>query len=400
MHLIDDFVRLSENTPACALFRKWAAIFGVAVMTRRRVWLVMPGFDEDMPLYPNFYILLVAPPGRGKTVTAKRVQKLLNRFPEVRFTADDTTAPRLIQDLADATRKDAPDWLGGKLVAVTHRAAILSEFANFLPRDDADFMASLSALWDNEEVFLKETKTAGIDRLENIFLNLIGGVQPAWFSEDLPRGAFDQGLFARIILVYSDYVKPLVVTGIARPDPARWEPWLADMERVLHLKGQFVVPETVHERMQTWIDKGQTPVPTHPLLANYSARRHMHVYKLAMISALAARRELKLEPCDIDWAIETLLEAEQYMAKALAVAGQNPNRLYEEQAVTAVLAGWTPQSSKPTSETRVRAMLMQNMPAHLIDASIENLIGSGRLSVTAGEKPNRMLKPGPYARQQ
>jgi len=394
--LVDEYVDLSSNLPASPLFRKWAGIFGVAVMTRRRVWMVVPGFDEDMPLYPNFYILLVAPPAVGKTVAAKTLVKRLKTFNEVRFAPDDITGPRLVENLGDPKHKDAPEWIGGKLVKVTHRAAVVSEFATFLPRDDFKFMATLAALWDNEDVYEKETKTAGSDNLESLFVNILGGVQPAWFADQLPRGAFDQGLFARIIFIFNDDATPPKVAGRDRPDLARWDPWLGEMEKVLALKGEFDVPEVCHERMQAWIDGGMEPAPTHPLLANYRSRRHMHVYKLAMIHAISARRELSMTPEDIEWGIETLVQAEKFMPAALAVAGANPNRLYEEQAINVVLANWA--KSKPTSETTIRRILLQNMPAHLVEASVDNMLASGRLGLQAGEKPNRMFKAGAYAR--
>lgn len=397
MHLIDEFVRLSENLPVCALFRKWTAIFAIAVATRRRVWMISPGFDADLPLYPNFYILLVARPGIGKTLAAKRVEKLLRHRGELRFTPHDITGPALLKNMADPTRRDPPEIIDGQMVQVTHRAAILSEWANFLPHDDFDMMATLSTLWDSEKTHEKETVMRGGETIENVFLNILGGVQPAWFAEQMPRGAWGQGLFARVILVQSDE-KIEEDEDADIPDPSRWDPWLAEVEKVMHLKGRMHLSADAKAEMKKWRLSGYDPAPVHALLEGYNGRRKMQVWKLAMVSALASRRELVVRGSDVLWGIATLAEAEKTMPAALAFAGNNPYRMYEEMCIDAVLTAWNAKPSRPTTESVVRGVLMRNLPAQYIDATLDNLIAAGRLGVHMGEKPNRQLKPGPNAR--
>ena len=399
MHLIDEFVRLTEGTlPACSLFRKWAAIFGVAAVTRRRVWMVVPGYEDDTPLFPNLYILLVAEPGVGKTVTANRIQKLLKNRPEIRFTPHDITGPALLKNMADPERRDPMEEIGGRSLQVTHRAAIISEWANFLPHDDFEFMSTLSALWDSEDSHEKETIMRGTEEVTSIYLNIIAGVQPAWFAEEMPRGAFRQGLFARIILVFSDE-KVSVDEEAPRPARNRWNGWLAEIDKIMMLKGEVrVLPEAAHA-MKAWRLADYAPKPEHALLQAYAARRHMQAWKLAMISALAERRDLTIRASDIEWAKATLIEAEASAPNALAFAGNNASRLYEEMAVQYVLDRWFGSPSKDTSEGDLRLTLSRNIATQYMDATVEGLVAAQRLSVVMGEKPNRKFKPGINARK-
>lgn len=65
MDWIDAFIRYTAPLPSPEIFRRWAAISGVAGALERRVFTRLAG----RPIYPNLYALMVAPPGVGKCLS-------------------------------------------------------------------------------------------------------------------------------------------------------------------------------------------------------------------------------------------------------------------------------------------------------------------------------------------
>src|SRR5438067_5724999 len=61
---IESFLKLTEGTRTPELFRLWSAIALVGGALERRVWIN----NGDGTVFPNMFILLVAPPGVGKFV--------------------------------------------------------------------------------------------------------------------------------------------------------------------------------------------------------------------------------------------------------------------------------------------------------------------------------------------
>src|SRR5215207_10197519 len=77
---IDSFIEYTSDHQSPLIFRKWAAISAVAGALEQRVWVNPFG---PKPVYPNMYIVLVGPPGVGKTVLTNEVEALWNDVPEL-----------------------------------------------------------------------------------------------------------------------------------------------------------------------------------------------------------------------------------------------------------------------------------------------------------------------------
>ena len=146
----------------------WSGVSAVAGALRRKVWIDQAYFKW----FPNFYIVLVAPPGIvSKSTTAGIAMNLLRKVPGIRFGPDVVTWPALISAFAEATE-------GFELNSEVHVMSALtlesSEFGNLLNPQDKDMVDLLVALWDGKPgTFEKKTKHSGNDSVENPWINLI-----------------------------------------------------------------------------------------------------------------------------------------------------------------------------------------------------------------------------------
>jgi hypothetical protein len=70
---IESFVKYTEVFNSPEVFRRWAAIGIVAGALEQKVWVRTKGSD----LFPNQYIILVGPPGIGKSAILSVAEKFL-----------------------------------------------------------------------------------------------------------------------------------------------------------------------------------------------------------------------------------------------------------------------------------------------------------------------------------
>lgn len=91
-NLIDEFVQDTRGTESPELFRRWAAIAMVAGLLQRRVWCDI----GKGKLFANQYILLVSPPGVGKSIVLKRVEELWKLSEKIFIGDETTTIPGLL----------------------------------------------------------------------------------------------------------------------------------------------------------------------------------------------------------------------------------------------------------------------------------------------------------------
>src|SRR5881392_954145 len=104
----------------------WVGVSAIAGALRRKVWIDQAYFKW----YPNFYIILVAPPGIvSKSTTAGLAMQLLRRVPGINFGPDVVTWQALVGSFQEASEMFpyGDDYL--PMCALTIES---SEFGNLL----------------------------------------------------------------------------------------------------------------------------------------------------------------------------------------------------------------------------------------------------------------------------
>src|SRR6185369_15058703 len=112
----------------------WTAVSTIAGALRRRVWLDMGYFRW----HPNFYIILVAPPGIvSKSTTASIGMSLLRKVPDIKFGPDVVTWQALVTGFAESTEGFELDGSFHTMSAITIES---SEFGNLLNPQDKEMI--------------------------------------------------------------------------------------------------------------------------------------------------------------------------------------------------------------------------------------------------------------------
>jgi hypothetical protein len=385
---IESFLRFTSDTPSPPIFRKWSAISAVAGALQRRVWTVTTG----QRTYPNMYILLVAPPGIGKSVAINPTGELWRKVPGVHCAPNSVTRASLLDVLNTAAVKIIQQ--NGDFKSFHALTVAASEFGVLVPAHDLEFINTLNDLYDAPAEF-KEHRRHRNEQVEidSPILNILGGTQPAYLDTLLPEQAWGMGFTSRVIMVYSaKNIKPKLFNNHAASTKLS-DNLKGDLTTVNKLYGEIRFSETAQAELEAWHDKGLPPVPTHSRLQNYNARRIMHILKLSMVSSASRGNDLLIDSVDLTRAQDWLLEAEERMPDIFRdMQGRSDGTVIND--LHSFLWKIYAREQKPIHESRLFSFMQTKVPAEKIVRILEVAERSGKINRTAGtEAPNATYVP-------
>ena len=312
----------------------WTAISTLAGALRRQVWLDQAYFRW----HPNFYIILVAPPGIvSKSTTAGVGMQLLKKVPDIKFGPDVVTWQALVGAFAESTMSFEYEAEFHSMSALTIES---SEFGNLLNPSDKEMVDLLVSLWDGKPgAFEKRTKGSGNDTIVNPWINLIACTTPAWIAGNFPEYMIGGGFTSRCIFVYADKkAKYVAYPGLDVPkNIAQTAQMLVDdLATISLMVGEYhLTPDAV--------DYGKAWYESHYATKNieldddrfggYLARKQTHIHKLAMILAAAESSNLVITAAHLSLANTMVSDLEPDMQFVFSKIGKSEDALYVERLI-------------------------------------------------------------------
>ena len=394
---IESFCDYTAGFQSPLILRRWAAISAVAAAMERKVWVRTLGSE----VYPNLYVILVAPPGTGKGMALNPIESIYQKLDHLFLAPSSVTAPALIDCLAEAKRRvirlaSIPPYLEFHSVY-----AISSELSVLFPEYTTEMMSYLTDIYDCRQVPFKQrrrTKEVNI-KIAAPQINLFGATTPAQLGNFLPEGAWNQGFMSRVIMIYaSDIIRPTLFRE--PPDFSKSETNLThDLKLISEVVGKMEWDEDAKIAMEHWHQLGGPPTPQHMKLTHYCSRRTVHLLKLCMVSSMARGSSLNITLDDFARAQNWLLEAEDLMPdifKSMAIGAGDSDAIEETwQFVFKVYA----REKKPILEHRLVAFLKERVPSASVMKVIEIMVRSKYMEMTPGEQGIMGYKPGEKTKQ-
>lgn len=317
--------RFSESPDA---YHFWTGVATVAGALRRRVWVDQLHFQWT----PNFYIVLVGPPGvAAKSTSIRAGLALLEKIPGIFFGPASTTWQALTEALQNAQEAvTIPGIAEPEVMSCLTIGA--SELGTFLRPEDKEFVDTLVAMWDGQkEVWRRQTKTQGETVIHNPWLNVIGCTTPAWLKDNFPDVLVGGGLTSRMVFVFADKKRQLVAYPsklVPSREFKKEEEYLVDdLLQIASLSGEYKLTPEAETWGEAWYERHWTASRSNHLAsekyAGYYARKQTHLHKLAMVLAAAKRTQLEILPEDLQEAdaLVTALEADmQHVFASIGVA--------------------------------------------------------------------------------
>lgn len=305
MDIISAFCTLTAKRNSPELFRKWAAIGMVASACERRIWTKI---SQDR-LFANLWVLLVGPPGVGKTQAIMQTENLLRAGKLINIAPGNMNGASMLDALAN---KPKTLKLAGKIETYHSLFIAAKEFGVFLPEYDRTFMQILNDIFDNPpEVSVqrigrgKETFT-----VEHPQLSILAGTTPSYLGEFMPEHAWSGGFTARFLMIYANQGPKQELFQSHANDQLLEANLISQISDIQRLQGYMQWEQSAVNELIRWYRAGMDPAPTHSKLEHYLNRRHMFLTKLAMICTLSRTGKMVIGLEDLTRAKDLLFEAE------------------------------------------------------------------------------------------
>jgi hypothetical protein len=386
---IDRFIEVTDGNGSPEIFRLWSGISAVAGSMERRLWArTTLGI-----LYPNLYVLLVAPPGIGKTQAIKPVEHLWGlQAGNLKIAPESMTKAALVDTMSDAHTIKVLDE--GKIFEYSSLQLPVSELGVFVNAHDLEFLSVVNAIFDNGRCYRERRRhfNSGKEiQIINPQLNILAGTQPAFLSSILPEEAWGMGFCARFIMVYSGDETFVDLFGKAQDregDYAELADW---MKPWLKMYGQF---QWTGEAIALMRDLNHTkipPIPDHPKLENYRTRRLQFLIRLSMISTLSRTSDILIDAFDIERARHWLLAAEAAMPGAFRAMNSKTDAQLLDEMHTFCWREYGLARHQPLNYSILYRFLAERVPADRVPRIID-IAKKGRLIADLGMD---MFRPMP-----
>jgi hypothetical protein len=311
-------------------FHLWTGIWTLAGALRRRVWIDMRKFQWT----PNFYIVLVGPPGIvNKSTTSRTGMRLLEQVDGIKFGPPSITWQKLADSLSAAAehmRHTKPDGTDAFL-PMSCLTIQVSELGTFLKMEDGALVDVLVDLWDGQlSTWGHSTKMSGDIIIKNPWLNIIGCTTPSWLKANFPEHTIGGGLTSRIIFVHGDEKAKLIPYPDEALTPADYEALekglVADLKEIAIISGEYLLSGEARQWGQDWYTKhwDTSLRPKHlssDRYGGYIARKQTHLHKLAIVLAASESSVRRIERPHLETAEALLLSVEPHMMKVFESIG-------------------------------------------------------------------------------
>lgn len=311
------------EAPLKTLF--WTGVSTIAGALRRRVWIEQKYFQWT----PNFYVILVAPPGIiSKSTTANIGMNLLREIDGIKFGPDVVTWQALVESLGASTEM-ALNPSTGEYLPMSALTIASDEFGTFLDPNDRGMVDALVSLWDGKKgTFKKVTKSSGNDSVENPWVNIIACTTPGWIAGNFPEYMIGGGFTSRCVFVYADRKRQLVAYP-AESVPKNFAQLQADLvhdlEIISTMIGEYVLSEEALAWGREWYEhhwKNRPPHLDNDRFGGYLARKQTHIHKLSIILSAAKSSNLVIQKEELVFADQMISVLEKDMPMVFSTIGQ------------------------------------------------------------------------------
>lgn len=362
----------------------WVGVSAVAGALRRRVWIDQAYFRW----YPNFYIVLVAPPGIvSKSTTAGISMNLLRQVPGIHFGPDVVTWQALIGAFANAKEEFK---FGDEYFPMCAMTIESSEFGNLLNPQDKDMVDLLVTLWDGKQgAFTKVTKMSGNDSVENPWINIVACTTPAWIAGNFPEYIIGGGFTSRCLFVYAEQKEKYVAyPGLKVPKNIK-EVEKALVHDLEYISNFFVGPYHLDQSAVTWGEnwyehhyKNRPDGLDDERFGGYIARKQTHIHKLAMILSAATKDAQVITAEDLALANTMVSELEADMPRVFAKIGRTEQSVQAER-----LLNYIKRRGKLSYDEAYRFIHAYFPDAADFEGIVTGLIRAGYVKLNATTQP-------------
>lgn len=369
-----------EDTESPRHFWFWGGLVTLTSALQRKVWVPF-GLE---PIYPNLYVILVAPPGRCRKGAPLSLSRKLLHEAKVRTSVDSTTKRAFTKELEKIGKSMYFEY-EGLMCPNTSMCIVSKELSSLLAIDPKSMIELLTDLYDSHDQWAYKTSGEGQDFLYGLCINLLGATTPTWIAANLPEEAIGGGFTSRLALIHGEK-KYKRVTIPREPPTELFKDLVRDLSHIKTLTGEFRWGDDgAFEIFDMWyqgLGKVRRATPNEKL-HSFIERMHIMVLKVAMALRVSYSDNLTFTRSDIEYAIGTLDGVLREAGKVFAGHGRSKNAIDNFKVLNQV------NTMKRVSFRELLQWNMNNTNKTELEEIIQTLEGAGTIKVVWASQPGQ-----------
>lgn len=315
---LEDLLDSTKELEAPQKFFLWAGLATISAIVKNNVWFDRYGATDLVRVYPNLYVMTIAPSGHGKGVPVALSKMLIDEVGGVRTISGRNSIESILQQLGNA--RTVPGRKGPQMDSTAY--IISGELSTALVRNP-DSLTILTDLYDGQynATWSNTMKHTGIDKLEKPNVTLLGGLNDTHFNDMISAKEITGGFIARCQLVVSrertksnDLLdppeRPIDIKGLS-----------VHLKKLKNLAGPFVLDPEAKALYRAWYATYK-PESSHDKTGS-AMRVRDHIWKVAQAISLSREPELILRKSDVETAMRLCLESTSRAETVTEGAGQS-----------------------------------------------------------------------------
>lgn len=308
------FTEASEVHPNHAI---WAGLITMSALVGKKVHVPLGAFN----IFPNLYVVFVAPPGGRKSTAMDYTGAFLEQI-EMDVMVDSITKESLVSSMVKSEIAFTPQ--NGDPVFVYSPTTILAtEMSEIIGPSKDGMISFLTTLFDKRGDYKNKTIKRGMEHIVKPYLTLLGCTTPAWVTARLRDDVISGGFSRRAIFVFEDEEAERKAFPEVTPDMKQcWDEAMTYAQNVLkNAYGPMNWSEAARAKYKHWYEN-QT-YPKDPNIVGYYKSKHIQVMKVASLISLSESPSMILEERHWDLAFDLLSMTEQNLPRVFEGVGRN-----------------------------------------------------------------------------
>ncbi len=341
-------------------FLTWGALSLIGAVLKDNVFFESGTYT----IYPNIFVILVAPPGIGKGAILHIVDKLIEETepnPVVNLISYRNTTESILIDIEQGWAK-APQIKNQQLVigGTDHSCLCLSTEIRTLLGASEWMLIFLEEAW-SETTFGNKTKNKGTIKIKEMCFSLLAASVPSFMRDvDKMRNSkmiITGGFTSRCFFAYADapsrfvpFLEPIQDNPKSK---ALYDNLIIDLKNIALLHGKFTVDTAARIIFEQFLKTQQQIAKSEysEVLQNSRARIKANTLKLAMIFSASRGDSLVISQVDMANAIAEVSKMFTQLGKLFRGAGEGM-----DSATTAKIQDFIEKTGRTTEKEIYRAL--------------------------------------------
>jgi len=262
-------------------FAIWSGIAALGAVVNRKVYF----YHGDIKIHSNVYVMLIGPPGKGKSVCCDFACRFFEQAcPDYETGASTQSAEDIVMNMAKDDFVRAYTDETGELKEVRPYAFFISEFKDFIAYAPSRMLPFLTNIYDRDESFRASTIKRGLENIVNPSVNILACENPEILVNYIKGDIVSGGFSRRCIYCYeTESPEPKAFIELDCIALHAKQRIIKRMSQARSTVGRFQWTEAGKKFYKPWYEAKQKMTYPNALMAGYMSTKHVQLFKTCML---------------------------------------------------------------------------------------------------------------------